>query len=128
MSAISELQSIKTQLNSLFSEDLATYTTPSGNTFPAIYVGIVPNDWRVGDGLEVNIQAAPDMTSRPLYQSAQVDAVYIVYLTHNLQYVLPDLASKVIKYYGDARVGSVIADNALQRFQIRLEIPESYAL
>jgi len=128
MSITTTLQTIKSQLNNIFSSDLGTYTTTSGATFPSIYIGIVPNDWRVSDGLEVNISASPEMSSQALYQGAQLNAEYVIYLTHNLQYVLPDMAARVVKYYGDASVGSIIADNALQRFQVRIAIPESYQL
>lgn len=122
------LLTLRNQLNALFSDVLATYTTANGNTFPAIYIGIVPNDWRVSDGLEVNIAATPDMSSRALYQSTQLDANWIVYLTHNQQHVLTDYAARVLRTYRDASVGSVIADNALNRFQLRIDIPESYEL
>lgn len=125
---MSQLTTLRRQLNTLFSADLATYTTPSGATFPAIYIGIVPNDWRVGNGLEVNIAATPEMSNSALYQSSQLTTGWIVYLTHNQQHVLTDFAVKVLRNYSDATVGDVIVDNALQRYQLRITIPETYEL
>lgn len=63
---------LRTELATRLTNLLGTYTTPGGNTFPAIYVGEPPSDW-VASGLEVRIEKAPNITNTPEYESSSVD-------------------------------------------------------
>lgn len=51
---------LRTALAALLTSQLGTYTTPSGATYPAIYVGDPPSSW-VAEGLEVIIQPIPNI-------------------------------------------------------------------
>lgn len=82
---------LRTILASLLSAQLGEYTTASGATQTALFVGEPPNDW-MADGLEVVIDPVPDWRQVPAYQrGAEVHEIGVRLVSHGN--ALADLAT-----------------------------------
>lgn len=60
---------LRAELAVLLADHLGSYTTPQGDTVPAIYVGDPPADWQA-TGLEVRIEPMPDYALERVHTGA----------------------------------------------------------
>lgn len=119
------LVALRTEILELFTDDLAKYTTPSGNEIPALYVGSVPQDWRVGEGLEIVVRPMPEMDIRPLYnRELHLQESYYVYLLHDIDYELQELIKRFVRRFPSSSLTSIIQDGDGARHQATLVFTE----
>lgn len=118
------LADLRAKLLELYDEVIADYVLPNNSRFPAVYVGIVPESWRVTSGLEVNIRIMPSLDPTPLYHGElQLVEDYIIYLTHTEEADLYDATIAFLRLFPDARPYSqMITDPTVSRFQQRFDM------
>lgn len=119
---------IRDKLLEVYQNDLGEYVTPNGLTFAAIRIGKVPEDWRIQEGLEINISSYPEMRNNPLYSETQVNAKYEIYFTHDTPHLLTDLVLTMTRIYQDVTIHDMITDPTIDRYQVKIDIPEIYQI
>lgn len=103
---------LRTILAALLSNQLGTYTLPSGATIDALYVGQPPSDWTVS-GLEVIIDPVQDWAHIPAHHtSAYVDELNVRLVAHDNTSDLRTAETRIRSRWGVER-RRIPADEAL---------------